>query len=109
MLESVAVSYRDSLNEIERKIYEALPDIQQDAFRILRDLAFWAQPKAEPYQFFMSCKQLGDRLQIDRQSACRLLRRFQKEYRLIDSVAKGKLWTPGEEPRATVFRWLLNQ
>ena len=107
MIESVTASYCDSLNEIERKIYEALRDIERDAFRILRDLALWPQPKGKPFQFFMSCKQLGDRLQIDRQRACRLLRRFQNEYGLIECVVKGKPWTPGEEPRASEFRWLL--
>src|SRR5262249_4776117 len=62
MLESVAVSYRDGLNDIERRIYDALPvDIDRDAFRIMRDLALWAQPEREPFQFFISCKQLGDR------------------------------------------------
>ena len=107
MLESVAASYRESLSAIERKIYDVLSGVEQDAFRILRDLALRSEPKREPFQFFMSCKQLGDRLQIDRQSAYRLLRRFEREYRLITCVDKGKPWTPGEEPRASVFRWLL--
>jgi hypothetical protein len=107
MLESVAASYRDSLNAIEQKIYDALTGIEQDAFRILRDLALWTEPKRGSFEFFMSCKQLGDRLQIDRKSAYRLLRRFVYKYGLVGCVTKGKPWTPGEEPRATVFRWLL--
>jgi hypothetical protein len=107
MLESVAKTYRDSLNEIEQKIYMALPEVERDAFRILRDLALGPQPKCEPLQFFMSCKQLGDRLQIDRQSASRLLRRFEQDYRLIKCVLKGSRWTPGQEPLASTYRWLL--
>ena len=107
MIESVAVSYRESLSAIERKTYDRLPGVEQDAFRILRDLALWSEPKRGSFEFFMSCKQLGDRLQIDRQSAYRLLRRFEHEYRLIKCVDKGKPWTPGEEPRASVFGWLL--
>jgi hypothetical protein len=109
MLELVAVSYRDNLSEIEHKIYNALPAIEQDGFRILRDLALRLDPKLGRFKFFMSCKQLGDRLQIDRQIAYRILRRFEQDYRLIKSVKKGKLWVPGEKPRASVFRWLLNQ
>jgi hypothetical protein len=108
MLESVAATYRHTLNEIDRKIYDALPDVEQDAFRILRDLALWPQPKGEPFQFFMSCKQLGDRLQIDRRVAYRILLRFEDEYRLIKCTAKGKMWVPGEKPQASVYRWLLN-
>ena len=109
MLESVAATYRHTLNEIDRKIYDALPDVEQDAFRILRDLALWPQqPRGEPFQFFMSCKQLGDRLQIDRRVAYRILLRFEDDYRLIKCTAKGKLWVPGEKPQASVYRWLLN-
>ena len=107
MLESLATSYRDGLNDIERKIYEALPGIHQDGFRILRDLALRSEPKSGSFEFFMSCKQFGDRLQIDRQSAHRMLRRFEYEYGLIECLAKGKLWVPGEKPQASVFRWLL--
>jgi len=107
MLESVAATYRESLSEIERKIYTVLPGIEQDAFRILRDLALRSDPRCGPFEFFMSCKQLGDRLQIDRQSAYRLLLRFEYEYELIKCVTKGKPWTPGEKPEASVYRWLL--
>jgi hypothetical protein len=109
MLESVAVSYRDSLPEIERTVHDALAAVEQDAFRIVRDLASWPQPKGKPFQFFMSSKQLGDRLQIDRRTAHRILQRFEGDYRLIKCVVKGKPWVPGEKPRASVFRWLLNQ
>jgi len=58
MIESVAVSYRESLSAIERKIYDMLPGVEQDAFRILRDLALWSEPKRGSFEFFMSCKQL---------------------------------------------------
>jgi hypothetical protein len=109
MLDAVAVSYCHSLNQIEREIYQTLPDVQREAFRILRDLALWPEPKREPFQFFMSSKQLGDRLKKDRQIAYRILRQFEQDYRLIKCVAKGKLWVPGEKPQASVYRWLLTQ
>jgi hypothetical protein len=109
MLESVAASYRDGLNAIVQQIYDALTGIEQDAFRILRDLALWPDPRCGSFEFFMSCKQLGDRLQIDRRTAHRILRRFEEDYRLIKCVLKGKLWVPGEKPQASVFRWLLSQ
>jgi hypothetical protein len=108
MFESVAVSYRDSLPEIERKIYDALRNVEQDAFRIMRDLAL-RPPKGERLQFFMSAKELGGRLQTDRQIAYRILRRFEYDYEIIKCVIKGKLWVPGEKPQASVYRWLLNQ
>ena len=108
MLESVAASYRESLSAIERKIYDVLAGVEQDAFRILRDLAFWSEPKRGSPEFFMSCKQLGDRLQIDRQSAWRIIRRFEDDYRLIKCIAKGRQWVTGEKPQASTYRWLLN-
>ena len=109
MLESVAVSYRHSLPESEHKIYGALDEVEQDAFRILRDLALRPEPKLGRCEFFMSCKQLGDRLQIDRRLDHRILLRFEDEYRPIKCTAKGKLWVLGEKPVASVYRWLLTQ
>ena len=75
--------------------------------RIVRDLALWSEPKRGSFKFFMSCKQLADRLGIDRRNAHRILRRFEEEYWLIKCVAKGKLWVAGEEPRASEYLWLL--
>jgi hypothetical protein len=72
-------------------------------------LALLPQPNGERLQFFMSSKQFGDRLQRDRKTASRILWRFEYEYRLIECMAKGKPWTLGEKPVASVYRWLLVQ
>jgi hypothetical protein len=47
-------------------------------------------PERKPMTFFMSCKQLGDRLQIDRKSASRILRRFEFGYRLINAWKRAR-------------------
>jgi hypothetical protein len=108
MLEYVVETYRASLSEIEQNIYDALPDVEKDVFRILRDLALRREQKCGLFEVFMSCKELGDRLQCDRKIAWRILRRFEDDYKLIKPIIKGKLWHPGEEPQAPVYRWLLN-
>ena len=33
--------------------------------------------------------------------------RFEYDYEIIKCVAKGKQWTLGEKPVASVYRWLL--
>jgi hypothetical protein len=59
MLESVAKTYVASLTSDERKIYDALPEPEQDAFRICRDLAFLKEPEREPLTFFLSFDHLS--------------------------------------------------
>lgn len=106
MLESVAASYLGKLAGTERQIYDALDGFERDVFRIVRDLALWPESKREPLTFFMSCKEMGDRLQINRRMASRILRRFE-EYGIIQCLERGKPWIPGQKPMASVFRWLL--
>ena len=52
--------------------------------------------------FFMSCKQLGDRLQIDRKIASRLLWRFESGYGLIKCLEKGRIGFPAKSARQCV-------
>ncbi len=107
MLESVAATYRQRLGDTERAAYGMLTDTERDVFRILRDLAFLPEPRREPLSFFMSCKELADRMQMDRKSASRMLMRFEADYGVIRTVTKGKPWQLGERPQATVYKWLL--
>lgn len=109
MLKSVATTYHSGLMPKEGEIYAALPDIEQDAFRILRDLAFFVRPPHEPLTFFMSCKELGDRLQIDQREAHRILKRFCEDYRLIECRTKGKMWELGRKPQASEYKWMLSR
>ena len=51
MLESVAKTYAESLNAVERDIYDALRENERDAFRICRDLALLEEPEGERARF----------------------------------------------------------
>ena len=106
MLESVAKTYAESLNEGERKIYDALDERQRDAFRICRDLALLPEPEREPRTFFMSFNQLGDRLGIFPVQAQRILRQLQG-YGLIVMVKKGTRRAAGVRGEAGIYQWLL--
>jgi hypothetical protein len=106
MLDSVAKTYVESLNADERKIYDALPQHEQDAFRICRDLASLAGAKREPNTFFMSFNQLGDRLGIYPMTAQRIMRQL-VSYGLIKLVKKGTRRAAGVRGEAGEYQWLL--
>lgn len=64
MLEAVAKTYLENLTVDERKVYDALPVLEQEAFRICRDLALLNDPKYPPPTFVISYNHLADRLGI---------------------------------------------
>ena len=106
MLESVAKTYVEFLNEGERKIFDALNEPERDAFRICRDLALLENPDKERGTFFMSFNQLGDRLGIFPVHAQRIMRQLQG-YGLIDVVKKGTRRAAGVRGEAGTYQWLL--
>ncbi len=107
MLESVAKTYVESLNEGERNVYDALDEHERGAFRICRDLALLQEPEREPGTFFMSFNQLGDRLGIFPMQAQRIMRQF-KSYGLIKLLKKGTRRAPGVRGEAGTYRWQLS-
>lgn len=106
MLESVARTYIESLNEGERSIYDALNEQERDAFRICRDLAFLPEPERPPCTFFMSFNQLGDRLGIFPVQAQRIMRQLQG-YGLIVVVKKGIKRAVGVRGEAGIYQWMV--
>ena len=106
LLESVAKTYVAELSAVEREIYEALPEREQDAFRICRDLASLPEPKREPRTFFMSFNELGDRLGIFPMQAQRIMRQLQG-YGLIDMVKRGTRRAAGVRGEAGIYQWML--
>jgi hypothetical protein len=108
MLESVAKTYIAELSAVERKIYEALPEREQDAFRICRDLASLPEPKRKPRTFFMSFNQLGDRLGIHPMQAQRIMRQLQG-YGLLKQLKKGTQRAAGVRGEAGTYQWLLQR
>jgi hypothetical protein len=108
MLESVAKSYIESLNAAERRIYDALPEHEQDAFRICRDFASLPEPKRQPLTFFISFNHLADRLGLYPTQAQRIMRQFQG-YGLVKSLKKGTRRAVGVKGEAGTWQWLLNR
>ena len=106
MLESVAKTYTESLNADERKIYEALPEQEQEAFRICRDLARLKEPEREPLTFFLSFNHLADRLGIFPMQAQRIMRQLES-YGLIKLLKKGTKRAAGVRGNAGTYQWFV--
>ena len=106
MLESVTKTYVAELSASESQIYEALPDREQDAFRICRDLALLAEPKRPPFTFFLSFNHLADRLGIFPMQAKRIMRQLEI-YGLLKLVKKGTRRAEGVPGVAGEYQWLL--
>lgn len=107
MLESVAKTYTESLEEDERRIYEALNEQERDAFRICRDLALLKEPEREPLTFFLSFDHLADRLGIFPPQAQRIMRQLES-YGLITLLKKGTRRAAGVRGEAGIYRWLIS-
>jgi len=107
MLESAAKTYTESLNADERKIYDALPEQEQDAFRICRDLAMLKTPEREPHTFFLSFNHLADRLGIFPMQAQRIMRQLES-YGLIKLLKKGTRRAAGVRAEAGSYQWLIS-
>ncbi len=106
MLESVTKTFTDSLSNDEQSIYAALPENEQDAFRICRDLALLEKPDNERGVFFMSFNQLGDRLGIFPMQAQRIMRQLES-YGLTKLLKKGTRRAAGVRGEAGTYQWLL--
>jgi len=106
MLESVSKTYLGQLSEVERQIYDALPERERDAFRICRDLALLPNPQREPLTFYMSFNQLGGRLGIYPTQAQRILRQF-ASVGLVVLLKKGTRRATGVRGDAGEYKWTL--
>ena len=106
MLKSVTVTYAESLTTAERTIYEALPEIEQDAFRICRDLAMLESPGKEPLTFFLAADHLAIRLGTYPMKGFRVLKRIEG-YQLITLLQKGTPRMAGSRATAGLYRWTL--
>jgi hypothetical protein len=106
---SALANYVVGFSPDERDIYFNLQsEEEQNVFRICRDLAGLPNRPAGPGTFFLSSRQLGDRLGIDPMAAHRILGRFSARYRILELVSKGTKWQAGERRTATVWKWHLS-
>ena len=106
MLQTVMKSYPESLSTSERAIYEALPEKEQDAFRICRDLATLPDPKHELGTFFLAFGHLGDRIGVFPPQAQRIMRQFES-YGLLRLVRRGTRRSKEVPGKAGFYKWLL--
>jgi len=104
-LTSVIGSYDYSLSDVERQFYWQLTARDKVAFRICRRLALGSRTRKGDGRFYLSCRNLGNRLGVSDMTAFRILRKFQKEG-LIAVVQKGRVWKKGHKDVATVYEWL---
>ena len=107
MLGDVTETYRLKLGEVERNIYDALLEREQDAFRICRDFALSEKPDRPRHTFFMSCDQLGNRLGLHPPQAHRIMRTMQS-YGIIKLLEKGTLRAKGLRGKAGSYQWCLD-
>jgi VirE N-terminal domain len=104
MLENYRASYRAKLSAGEEAVYATLDGDGrgQAAFRVMRDLA----KRGKENVFFLSCDELGARIDCDSRQAHRLLCAFNSDG-LVEIVAPGVRRAHGAEARATEYKWKL--
>lgn len=111
-MEATRRTWLQSLGEEEKIHYAELVGISHNhaaAFRVCRELA------GEEGFFFLSNAELGNRIDLDRQQANRLLRQL-TGLKIIEVVTKGtqhkSIFSEGvqkvEQGKATTYRWLLS-
>jgi hypothetical protein len=105
-LKSCNESWFNDLSPEQREYASDLPESYQEAFRICRDLAILEDECHEPGKFFLSYRQLSNRIGISDKSARRILLTFESQGWLKPHV-KGTQHKPGSIGKATVYLWLL--
>jgi hypothetical protein len=105
---NVARDYAESLTQTERDFYQALPDEEQEVFRICLDLSLLEEPKREPLTFYFSFEHLGVRLGIHAMSAQRIIHRF-INYKIIELLKKGTRREKDKPGECGSYKWLLRQ
>jgi hypothetical protein len=105
LIGGIVESYRSKLPQDEQHAFELLSELEEAAARICRDLARAGTVNARGPHFFLSAKQLGDRVQRDTRIGHSLLGALQR-YGLLQMLEKGRRWAAGIPPRATTWRWL---
>jgi hypothetical protein len=104
IIEGRRATWLEGLNPDERTLYESLPAAYGEAFRICRDLTLQAKKEAAGYDFFLSCNDLGVRLDFHPQKAHRILESFQA-LGLLSVAIQGTRHTKDAAGRATRWIW----
>ena len=105
-LRGVEESFLQTLNgEDERTYYLEHNPTLRAAFRICRSLAEYERSKGcPPPMFYLSCRELGERLQVSHTTGFEILRDLTQE-----GVLKvERPGTQGENGRTTVYKWMFS-
>ena len=98
MIGSWGLEYEENLKDLERVRYYDLGQNMRAAFRIMRDLCGRVETP------FMSHRELGCRLGVDKSTAGDYLMELQA-IGALKRMQAGEKWTPRRKPKATEYRW----
>jgi len=94
-------SFRGMISRAEKEIYDELNESQKSVFRICKGLSLYEKTNSNRGEFFLSCRELGNRIGVSHEKANRLLNEFSDEFELIKIIEMGK----AAGRKATVYRW----
>ena len=105
-LRACSASWHQELSIAEQTAIRGLPDRYVEAFRICRDLAALQVEVSEPGRFFISYRELSDRIGTTDKEAQKILKAFEGQ-KWIEILEKGTQHKPGARGKATFYGWLL--
>jgi hypothetical protein len=105
LLKGVSETYWGTLPPDEQKLLQALTELEQIAYRILRDLAMRVTDDSPVRLFFMSDDELGLRLGLTSMQAHRILKARLAKLGIIEVVLNGVRRAKGQRGIATTYRW----
>ena len=105
LLKGVSETYWGTLHPDEQKLLQALTEREQNAYRILRDLAMRVTDDSPVRLFFMSDDELGLRLAIKSMEAHRILKGRLTKLGIIQVVENGIRRAKGQRGIATTYQW----
>ena len=106
-MKNVQEKWMEGLDPADKEILNGFPERQQQAFRILWNLARIEAEDAPRGTFYLSCHQLGRRLGVENTVADRIFKQLQGQG-VINVITKGDQYQPGKRAKATSYRWLLS-
>ena len=105
LLKGVSQTYWDTVPPDEQKLLQALTEREQNAYRILRDLAMRVTDDSPVRLFFMSADEMGLRLGVTSIQAHRILKGKLAKLGIIEVVKNGVQRAKRQRGIATTYRW----
>ena len=105
-IKATLLQWEGELTEEDKVTLEELPSLQREAYRICRDLAHHESDQYPRGIFFLSCADLGRRLETDMKHAHRILAQLEG-MKILSISNKGTRHSKQARGRATVYRMVL--